>query len=239
MATATPEQVRAGLATVTTAAQQDVQAVAAQAQTPTEVRAALFAAVPLIVAEYGDGAASLALDWYEELREAATPAKAFAPQAVFAVREEKLAAAVAWATTDLHDLEQSTPTDLDTLTARATDEAMTLLLPQVQKEVAAGFRATMVTNSDHDPAATGWRRYTRAGGCKFCRMLADKGAVYTRATVRFAAHTDCECVVGPSFDPNAPRASVLQYEASRKRRSARDRAALRDYLNQHFPDAPG
>lgn len=231
------------MAEVTAAAAADVQTVAAQAQSPTEIRAALFAAVPLVVGDYSDAAASLALDWYEELRDASQPTRLFTPVPVMTVDEDRLAAMIAWATGSLHDLEKSLTRTLDAeaekLVAQATEESLALLLPEIQKDVAAGFRSTMVTNSDEDPDAVGWQRFARAGGCKFCKMLADRGAVYTEASVRFAAHTDCHCVVGPSFDPDAPRADVMQYVASRKTRTPEQRAALRDYLNEHFSDAPG
>jgi hypothetical protein len=90
---------------------------------------------------------------------------------------------------------------------------------ELQKFVASGFRDTITENAKDDPAAFGWRRFARHGACKFCLMLAERGAVYRRATANFAAHTHCHCVAGPSYDPNAPRASALQYVASGKRSS--------------------
>jgi hypothetical protein len=240
-----PEQVRSSLAVVTAAARADVQTVAtaASSQSPTVVRDSLFAAVPLIVADYADGAATLGLDWFEELRDAARPSKPYRAAPFPGVDPEQLATSVAWATSGLHDLEREfsrlVDADAEKMLAQATDEAMTLLLPDVQKAVADGFRSTVTTNSERDPAAAGWRRFARADGCKFCQMLAARGAVYRESTVHFAAHTDCHCVVGPSYDPNAPHADVMQYVASSRTRSPEQQAALREYLNQHYPDAPG
>jgi hypothetical protein len=80
-------------------------------------------------------------------------------------------------------------------------------------------------------------------------MLAARGAVYTERTARFAAHGavmaggrkggTCMCVAGPAYVPSAPRASAMQYLASRRKRSAADKAHLREYLNHNFPDARG
>lgn len=239
MATTSPDRVRRALQRVTQAATADVQKVAAASHSPADIRAALFAATPLIVGDYGDGAAALALDWYEELRDAAKPTKGFTPSPFAVVHEEELASSVAWATQALYDLEQQRNTIADELVAEATRRSLQLLEPVIQKDVASGFRDTVVNNATRDPAAAGWQRFARADGCKFCLMLAGRGAVYTEATADFAAHTDCHCLAGPSYDPHAPKASAIQYVASRRKRTAKERADVRDYLNHHFPDAPG
>jgi hypothetical protein len=180
----TPEQVRSGLQTVTTAAQAEVAAVTAATESPTATRAALFAAVPLIVNDYADGAAALALDWYEELREAAPATKAFTPQPFVLVTDDVLAGIVARTTKALHEIERGILRDVETAMA----ESIALLGDAVQDQVASGFRDTITENVTADPAAAGWRRFARPEACKFCLMLAARGAVYTEATARFAAH---------------------------------------------------
>lgn len=219
MATA-PEQVRRGLQVVTAASVADLRVVAEQRN-----RAALFAATPLIVSAYTEGSAALALDWYDEAREESEPAQAYAPVPVALVREEQLATAVAWATVD--ELTREEVSDPDRVLLR--------LAPVVQKEVAAGFWNTVTRNAENDPEAAGWRRIARPNACPFCRMLADKGAVYSSGTARFAAHRACHCVAAPVFGRyDGPEASVMQYVASRKRRSPADKARLREYLKQHY-----
>ncbi|MGH3504325.1 MAG: hypothetical protein ACRDQA_26015 [Nocardioidaceae bacterium] len=239
MPTATPDQIRDSLVVVTASAAEDIQAVAAQGDSPSSIRALLFVAAPLVVRDYGDGAAALARDWYDQLREAAKPGKGFTPQPVFTVDEDGVARSVAWATQPLYELGQSSEWTVDDLVKHATDESMARLLPDMQKAVASGFRDTIVTNSNEDPEVSGWRRYARTGACKFCEMLADKGAIFTEASVRFAAHGDCHCLAGPSFDPEAPKASVEQYVASQRTRTNAESAHLRDYLNRYYPDSPG
>lgn len=225
---------------MTAAAASDTRAVAEAASSPSDIRAALFAAVPLIVGDYIDGSAALALDWYEELRDGASPARSFTPSMVTRVDADAISAAVAVSTRALYELER----DLDRLTEdllrQATEESLALLEGQVQQDVAAGFWDTVTENATQDPDSVGWKRYARPGACKFCVMLANKGAVYTRETARFASHPDCFCVPAPEFDRTGwDEASRIQYLASSRRRSAKERAALREYLNHNFPDSPG
>jgi hypothetical protein len=111
------------------------------------------------------------------------------------------------------------------------------LTPIVQRDVAAGFWDTMTENVKEDPEAVGWQRVARDGACPFCRMLADKGAVYRKeSTATFAAHTSCHCVAAPKFAGGelGPEADAMQYVASSKRRTPQQRAALREYLKKHY-----
>ncbi|WP_166390294.1 hypothetical protein [Nocardioides ochotonae] len=119
----------------------------------------------------------------------------------------------------------------------AAEVALDRLEPIVQKEIAAGFRDTIRDNVQRDPEAVGWQRKTRgAGSCQFCRMLAAKGAIYSKATATFAAHERCHCVAQPVWDDGVgPEASAMQYVASKRKRSAAEKKALRDYLNENYP----
>lgn len=203
---------------------------------PSELRAVLFATAPLIVGEYAPAAATLSLDWFDEIRsEAPSLSTDFVPTPRLTVTDDDVAAMVARVTESLQDFESLVAAETENLVSGIVRD----LEAEIQKDVAAGFWDTAIGNADDDPDARGWQRFARAGACKFCRMLAGRGSVYTRASVDFAAHTSCHCVVGPSYDPSAPKASTIQYVASRKRRSDADRARLRAYLNQNYPDAPG
>lgn len=220
---------------MTSAAQSDVKTVAAAAQSPSDVRASLFAATPLIVGDYIDGSAALALDWYEELRSMSTASHAFRPSPLTLVTDADVKAMVAAVTADIQEFGRQIDAEAEQRMAVMIDE----VAAGVQRQVASGFWDTVTGNVANDPDTAGWQRFARAGACKFCEMLAGRGAVYSRETVNFAAHTSCHCVVGPSYDPNAPKADAIQYVASKKQRTAKERADLRDYLNHHFPDAPG
>jgi len=67
-------------------------------------------------------------------------------------------------------------------------------------------------------------------------MLA--GAVYRKDTATFAAHDDCMCTAAPVFVGRqmGPEANVAQYMASKRRRTAKEKAFLRDYLEGNYPD---
>ena len=219
-----PEAVRAGLVAVTTAAASEVAAVAAQA--PARPVDAALDALGLIVPAYYDAAGSLAVAWYDERREESRPRTLYTPQIIGDPATDWIEREVARFAAEIEAEAQA-----------LVDEAIRL----TEKEVARGFRDSIVGNTRRDEDAIGWSRVTRPGACKFCTMLADKGAVYTEATADFAAHGNCHCATRPEFEngEHGPEASVMQYLASTKRRTPEQAAKLRAYLNQHYPDLPG
>lgn len=184
-------------------------------------RAALLDGVPELIGYYSEGSAALAADFYEEERELAEVRSRFTAEAVVLDRTVKIRRAIAWSTAPWFD--------------DSGDSVDGRLAEVVQLETARPYRDTITTNRRQDPDAVGWRRVT-AGGCKFCRMLADRGAVYKADTARFAAHTNCHCVAQPVFTTNdtGVEASVVQYRASRRSRSPEQRAALREYLDSFY-----
>lgn len=212
----TPDEARRALALVTAAAVNEAVAVLNATSTTAE----LVGAVPLVVAFYSDGSAALAADHYDDLREQANPAgRRFSAEPVVNLREEKMRRGVLWAVEPLRLVDPDRPA------------AVERLAQVVSLEAARPFRDTILENRRRDPAAVGWRRHTSTDGCKFCRMLADRGAVYREATARFASHPHCSCSAAPVFaGTDGPEASVLQYAASQRRRSEADRARLNAYL---------
>jgi hypothetical protein len=206
-----------------------VRAVAALGLTSgsaTARRAVLLDVVPDVIRYYADGSSALAADYYDDERERAAPPKLYVAEPVVVDREVKIRRAVAWASEPLFD--------------GAEEVTAGRLAQVVQLESARPFRDTIVENRKRDPSAVGWRRVA-SGGCKFCRMLADRGAVYTDATALFASHENCKCTAQPVFSTNdfGEEADAMQYLASRRRRSPEQQAALRDYLNTNYPDFPG
>jgi hypothetical protein len=228
-----PEQVRTGLQLVTAAAISEVADVAGSYSDPAAKVTALFASTPLVIADYLDGSSALALDWYDELRDDSGPSSVFTSSPVTVLREAEIGNTVAWATQGLREAETQALVDIDALAQKMLDD----LAPFVQREVAAGFWDTITDNTKDDPDAVGWRRVARSGACPFCRMLADKGAVYrAESTAHFAAHKSCHCGAEPKFRNGdyGPEATAMQYMASKKRRSAADKARLRDYLKANY-----
>ena len=227
-----PSAVRRALTLVTSAAVAEAVAIASRASTPDEIRGSLFEAAPLIINEYAVGATALALDWYEEKRDEAAPAKRYTPRPFSNRTERAVAGMVAESTGDLrYATDESLPA--------VKQASLRLVGAGIQKFVAGDFWDTMTNNSTFDPAAKGWQRYARAGCCKFCAMVASRGAVFTESTVHFASHTSCHCLAGPSFDPDAPLADVMQYTAQKSDRTQKQKDDLRSYLNENFPDNQG
>ena len=169
---------------------------------PETVRGALLDAVPGIVAYYADGSSALAADFYDDERERAAARGRFYAEPVVLDRAEKIGRAVAWAVVPLFD---------------GDGDVAARLAEVVQIETAHPYRDTITANRARDPQAAGWRRVS-VGGCRFCRMLADRGAVYKDETARFASHTNCHCTAAPVFKSGdvGEEASALQYVASKQ-----------------------
>src|SRR5690242_5665415 len=154
---------------------------------PEVQRADMLDAVPAIIAYYADGSSALAADFYDDERERAAARGRFLAEPVVVDRTEKIRRAVAWAAQPLFEPLDVTPQQR--------------LAEVVQMETARPYRDTITTNRRRDREAVGWRRVS-AGGCKFCRMLADKGAIFRESTARFASHEHCGCSAQPVFRSN-------------------------------------
>ncbi|MGK3957887.1 hypothetical protein ACLKOZ_17045 [Arthrobacter sp. R4] len=188
---------------------------------PEQQRAALLDIAPSVIGHYSDGSSALAADFYDDERERAAPPKLYIAEPVVLDRTEKIRRAVAWAS--------------DPLFVGEPEKTAGRLAEVVNLETARPYRDTILTNRRRDPSAAGWRRVTN-GGCKLCRMLADRGAVYIDTTARFAAHASCKCTAQPVFssDDYGDEANVMQYMASKARRSPQQQATLREYLNANY-----
>lgn len=197
---------------------------------PAARRLALLDGLPDAIDYYAEGSAALAADFYEEERELAGVREAFAAELVIADRTVKTRRAIAWSTQPLFDDGSAEAIEAGLLTTSSR------LAEVIHLDVARPFRDTITTNRQNDPAAVGWRRITN-GGCGFCRMLADRGAVYRDVTARFAAHKRCRCTAQPVFKTSDPgvEASVMQYKASRRSKSPEQRAQLNAYIAEYFP----
>ncbi len=221
---ATPEQQsRAGLELVTSAA---VSAVQDQLTDDVSQTAQVFSILgPAVVQEYGNAAATLALDFYDQAREAANVVELFTPTPIVRVREDYIVGNLAgWA---LEPVRLPEP-DVELTYSRIAEV--------IQLETARAYRETTTENAKRDPAAVGWKRIARTDGCPMCQMLADKGAVFTKATARFAAHPDCNCTAAVQFKNGevGPPASVMQYVASQRKRTPEQQYVLKKYLHENF-----
>lgn len=181
---------------------------------PESARDQLLEFVPLLVAQYGEAAASFAADWYDEMRDAAGVPGSFRAAEQTSPYEDATEGLVRRAAGALFT---------DTPAA-----ALLTLTTSAGKYALAAGRETVARATDRDPRASGWQRVTRSGSCRFCRMLAQRGAVYKESSAFFASHGDCNCAAVPSWDPNAPEVDTFAYEASARMSGLRRAASNGD-----------
>lgn len=173
-------------------------------------RDALMEILPQLVQVYGSAAASLAADWYDEVREADEIPGRFRAIVADLPDTDRTDALARWGIGPLFAAEP------DFVTARAKVSG------GLQRIVADAGRRTILRSIDADPRAGGWSRRTTSGSCDFCQMIAGRGAVYSAATADFSSHDDCDCVAVPVFGETR---DVKPYVPSQKFRSDSARAA--------------
>lgn len=196
---------------------------------PEAVRDALLEFLPTLTDTYGDMAATIAADWYDDLREAVNlPGRAFRAAPADLVPEHVVQARARFGAQHLWSPDPS--------------QTLTFLNSAMTSYVMQPGHATIVQASVQDPRASGWARVVRPDGCPFCRLLAQRGAVYKESTADFASHDDCNCASVPSWDPDAPEVDVKAYTASRRTTAMTDeqieahRANVRMYTAEFADD---
>ncbi len=137
--------------------------------------------LPALIATYGSAAATVAAEWYDELRAEREVRRTFQAAPIEA-GDRGAQALVGWAAA----------------TATNDEGFWTLINGGIQRRIADHSRLTVMDSSLADPSAVGWRR-VGAGECGFCSMLLGRGAVYSEATADFAAHDHCQCGAEPDF----------------------------------------
>jgi hypothetical protein len=178
-----PTQLRSDVAVLTRAAELEL-APLWSAATAAAVEEALRDILPALIDEYGSAAATLAADWYDDLRdERGVGGRFFAIPAD--VPETGAQALVGWALAEVGD-----PSDVTAFRS--------LVNGGVQRRIANFSRLTVTGSALADPLAVGWKR-TGVGDCSFCRMLIGRGAVYSEATADFRSHDHCNCGAEPAF----------------------------------------
>lgn len=182
-------------------------------------RLQLLDTVPDVVSYYSEGSASLAVDAYMDAR-VGVPG-AFTATAVVLDRTVKIRRGVAWA---------SEPLNMGD--AAAAEARMAQLM---RSEMTRPYRDTTLRNGARDGQFVGYKRIARAASCGFCKALAARGAVYRKDTVYFAAHDSCQCTTAAAFvgQPHGPEADVMQYMASKRRRTPAEKALINDWASQY------
>lgn len=161
---------------------------------PAAVQAALFEFVPVLVAQYGDIAATVAADWFEELRAAEGVRGRFSAPLAPPVPVDQVNGRLGFATRASGPLWVA---DTATLT--------TFLSMMANEYALQPGRETVMAAAHKDGAA--WARVPEPGACKFCLMLASRGFVYSKSAVADANkfHGKCRCNAMPVWDETRAR----------------------------------
>lgn len=156
---------------------------------PSEVAEATRDVLPAIVAAYTLAGATLAADFYEDIREAAGVAGAFAATLADGPSPERVDALIGWGleplfrqrdVLDAESLAEEYGVEVEPRMVPASDpdKALSRLSGGLQRIVANADRDTIAANVERDPADATWARHASANACAFCAMLATRDAVY-------------------------------------------------------------
>jgi hypothetical protein len=148
---------------------------------PELAEAALRDVLPGLVDAYGAAAATVAADWYDDLRDAREIRGRF--RAIPAVISETgTQALIGWALTEATDL----------------SGFQSLVIGGTQRRIANFSRFTVQESSVEDPHAQGWVR-VGSGACKsgWCDQYLD-GEI-RKVAYDFPAHDNCNCHAEPAW----------------------------------------
>lgn len=186
---------------------------------PSDLEAAFFGLFPDVLGTWAEASAAAAADWYDEVRDSAEISGRFSA-IVEPLGDLGAYALAGWATEPLK-LPQP-----DVLSAKSRLE------DGFQKRLVNSANLTVTGSAKADPKARGYMRRTRPGACRFCVMVASRGAVYTQQSARFACHGHCFCEAVPAWGGQA--LPVEPYKPSDRPQTASDRARVRQWINENL-----
>lgn len=192
-----PTKLRSDVGLLVGYAERDLAALWRAVSSAVEAEAALHDVLPGLIDAYGSAAATVAADWYDDLRAKSDVGRRF--------------------TAIPHDIRD---TGSHALVGYALERSNTygsfqaLILGGMERRIANFARGTVIDSAIADPSASGWQR-VGSGKCGFCDMLIGRGAVYSEAGADFASHDNCHCHAVPAFD-GLPR-PVKAYTPSKRR----------------------
>lgn len=161
-----------------------------------------------IVTSFGPIAGSLAADFYEEIRQSEGVPTRFSAIVADVPAADRIAGSARWAAQPMFASKRPVLDDdgkvVDRLdVAPSPTDAQNRLLGSVQRHVQQAGRDTLFENGKRDRARPRWARRPDSDPCKFCNMLASRGAVYLSAETAGQFndwHDDCNCQPEMTFD---------------------------------------
>lgn len=211
---------RAGMDELVRLAGVDLDVLWRQVSASAEADEALGSILPSLVRTYGEAAGTLAAEWYEDIRSSIinTRFRAIVADLPDVGRTDSLAR---WATEPLRLPE---PDDA---------AALSRLKGGMQRIIANAGRETVMGSSISDPRAAGWKRMASGMACGFCRMLANRGAVYSERSVDFGAHDHCGCMAAPEFGSAGDAIFTTRKVEKTRKVSDAERAATKRWMAEH------
>lgn len=214
---------RADLVELVRLAEVDLEVLWQQVRSAAVAEDMLGTILPGLTRTYGQAAGTLAAEWYEDLRadlDIDGRFRAIVAELPDLGRTESLAR---WATEPL----RIDPSPEGAVTARTRASG------GLQRIIANASRETVMGSSLADPRAAGWKRVTGARACGFCRMLADRGAVYSEDTVNFGAHDHCGCMAMPEFGTAGDAVFTTRRPSNPRRTTEAERARVRAWMAEN------
>lgn len=159
---------------------------------PILVRDALLDFFPELILAYGDAAALLAADFYDELRDVPPSAARFTAVLAAPPESAQARASARWGLGALFAAEPDPQQALRNVSGAA------------QRLILQAGRDTVFTAANRDPVRTGFARVPVGVTCRFCTMVASRGFVYGSAAKAGESnkwHDDCDCAIVPGRSP--------------------------------------
>jgi hypothetical protein len=189
---------------------------------PEAVRDELIEFVPQLVREYGDVAATVAAEWYEQVR--------------FPVAGAYNATTVN--ATNAAQVEGGVRATAGKLFTDSPEAMLALVSGGVQRYVMASQRGTIARNVAQDPSKPRFARVpTGRKTCAWCTMLASRGFVYLNrqtAGVSDHYHGDCDCQAVAEWE--ADRHYITGYDPDQMYDQYLEARAATDALGQPLSD---
>ena len=204
---------------------------------PEVARDALLEVVPVLVREYGELAAVVAAEWYEQIR-AEQVGGAYTARLGDVIPDAAMVSSVRYAAGHLF---KGDP-----------EQTLKVLSGSLQRHVLYSSRGTVARNAEHDPARPRFARIPSGPTtCAWCDMMASRGFVYftkesagdTGRGVGDDFHDDCDCQVVPEFDREQhhiegydPDAMYDRYLSARDASGSGDPKEIAAALRRLYPD---
>lgn len=176
---------RNDLAELVQVAHRDLSILFRRFDSPTDARDGLLDVLPKLSTIYGEAAATLGADYYDDMREAAGVRKRFTAIVADTAPKGQTDALARWAVSPLFQAEPDYPTTLAKVSGG------------LQRLIVNADRETVRVSSIEDSQAQGWMR-VGSGECEWCEQYLD-GEIHYIEGYDFQAHDHCQCTADPAF----------------------------------------